>query len=276
VTDDAGARAAPTSAWRDGLRLALTTFTVAPVRAARVDRATAGAAMTLAPVVGMALGGLLAVEAAVLRRFFGGGLGALVVAAVVVTSAALATRGMHLDGLADTVDGLGSYGDAERALAVMAAPDVGAFGVAALVLTTLAEVAALAFAVATGYATSTLVTALGAGRAAVTWACTPRTPAARPTGLGATVAGTTTVARAAGGTALVIVVGGVLRAIDGATVGGGVVRAAIAVVVALAAAHAVRAHVTHRLRGITGDVLGALIEVTTLVALLALAGTAPA
>ena len=44
---------------------------------------------------------------------------------------AFGTRAMHLDGLADTVDGLGSGWDRERALAIMARGDVGPMGVVA-------------------------------------------------------------------------------------------------------------------------------------------------
>lgn len=274
MTDDA-ARRRTSRPWAEGALLALTTLTVAPVRAARVDRATAGVAMSLAPGVGLVLGGVLAVEAAVLRRLFPTVIGAVLVAAVVVASAALLTRAMHLDGLADTVDGLGSYGDPERALAVMAAPDVGAFGVAAIALTLLVDVAALAVSIAGGHGGSALVLAVATGRLALPFACTPRTPAARPTGLGAAVAGTTSVRGAGVGALLVVVAGGLLRSSEGAGVGGGLVRAAIAVVLGLGVAHLVRWHAVRRLGGITGDVLGALVEVATLVALVALAGSAP-
>ena len=57
---------------------------------------------------------------------------------------ALLTRGLHLDGLADTADGLGPLRDRERALQVMHQGDVGPFGVVTLVLTLLLQVACAA------------------------------------------------------------------------------------------------------------------------------------
>lgn len=54
------------------------------------------------------------------------------------------TGGLHLDGLADTVDALGAaHRDPERFLAVLADPHVGSFGVIALVLQLLAKLVLL-------------------------------------------------------------------------------------------------------------------------------------
>jgi adenosylcobinamide-GDP ribazoletransferase len=67
------------------------------------------------------------------------------VAAAIVVAADLALTGLlHVDGLADSADGLLPHLDRARRLEVMAAPDVGAFGVATVVAVLLLRWAALA------------------------------------------------------------------------------------------------------------------------------------
>ena len=136
---------------------------------------------------------------------------------------------------------------------------------AALVAVLLIDVSALLVSIEYGRAAVALVVAFATGRLAVTWACTPRSPAARPDGLGALVAGTTS-ARTAALLTVVVTAG---AAAGGAWCDGveGAVRAAAAVVVPLVVAHVVRDHCIRRFGGITGDVLGALVEVTTLTSL---------
>ncbi|GIG60481.1 adenosylcobinamide-GDP ribazoletransferase [Longispora fulva] len=243
----------------DGLRLAVTTFTVAPVRGGRVDRATAGAAMLWAPVVGAALGAVLGAVALGLRWAHAP---ALLGAVVVVALGALGTRGLHLDGLADTVDGLGSYAGPERALEIMKKPDVGPFGVAAIVLTLLGQVAAIG-ALPTATVLPGLVVATATGRLAVTWACRGGVPAARPSGLGALVAGTTSWVPAAGLTLLVAAaaVWATHRHWPGP----------VAVAVALASSAGLVRHAVQRFGGVTGDVFGACVEVAATVTLAGLA-----
>ena len=72
---------------------------------------------------------------------------ALLIGFVCVGAAAGLTRGLHLDGLADTVDALGSYRDRDRALAIMKSPEVGPFGVVAIVLSLAIPAVAIAGAV---------------------------------------------------------------------------------------------------------------------------------
>jgi adenosylcobinamide-GDP ribazoletransferase len=249
----------------DGLRLALTTLTVLPVRgAARLDRATAGQAMRLAPVVGVLLALPLAGVLLGVERLTQGP--PLLACVLVVALHALATRGLHLDGLADLADGLGSYGAPERARAIMKAPDVGALGAAALVLVPAVQVAGLLACTLAGRGGLAVLLSVVTARVAVTAACTAGVPAAAPEGLGALVAGT--------------VRRGVALAAAGLTAAGGTLLAvaedlppvlpAVAVAAGLLAARSLRSHAVRRLGGITGDVLGALVEVTTAVVLVVL------
>jgi adenosylcobinamide-GDP ribazoletransferase len=257
----------------DGLRLALTTLTVAPVRGPRIlDRRTAGRAMELAPLVGLLVA---LVAAVVLYGFRVLGATPLLSSALAVTVLALLTRGLHLDGLADLTDGLASYRDPEGARAVMKAPDVGPLGIAAVVLVLLIQVTALASCVIQGRGTASLLLAVATGRLAVTAACRS-TPAATVDGLGALVAGTVrrgltsawAVALGAGFAAYALV-----DADSYGTDRERVLRTALALGLALAAAGLLRAHAVRRVGGITGDVLGALTEVATTVCLVVLATT---
>src|SRR5262249_34764394 len=112
------------------------------------DRRTAGMAMCWAPGVGALLG---AGAAGVLWLAWRAGHGGSLLAAVLAVGfLAVAPGGLHLDGLADLADGLGSRRPAAAALEIMKRSDIGPFGVTALVLTLLVQVAALAGAAEAG------------------------------------------------------------------------------------------------------------------------------
>ncbi|MGK5554842.1 adenosylcobinamide-GDP ribazoletransferase [Actinomadura kijaniata] len=99
--------------------------------------------MLLAPATGLLVGG-----AAALVLLAGGaaGLSPLLGAALAVAASAALTRALHLDGLADLADGLGSGKPAAEALAIMKRSDIGPFGVVTLLLALVIQVAALASA----------------------------------------------------------------------------------------------------------------------------------
>ncbi|MDG4827202.1 adenosylcobinamide-GDP ribazoletransferase [Asanoa sp. WMMD1127] len=243
----------------DGLRLALTTFTVLPVRAGRVDRPAAAAAMALAPLVGAGLGAAIGGTVALLHA---AGAPGLVAGAAGVGLAALLTRGLHLDGLADTVDGLGSYRSGPAALEIMKRPDIGPFGVVALTVTLLLQAAALG--ALTGLAAVLGgAAAFATGRLAVTWACRRGVPAARPEGLGALVAGTVAAPTLLSGTVATATLA--VFAVPGRPLQG-----LLALAAGLAAGILLVRHAVRRFGGITGDVLGAAVEIATSVALLVL------
>ncbi|MEV0592591.1 adenosylcobinamide-GDP ribazoletransferase [Nonomuraea cavernae] len=248
-----------------GLRFAVGTLTVFPIRVTRVDRGVAGPAMLLAPVVGLILG-LMASLPLLLPG------PPLLGAALAAGTLAVLTRGLHLDGLADLADGLGSGRPADQALAVMRKSDIGPFGVVTLVLTLLVQVAALSSA-----GPWALVTACVTGRLALTWACRSGVPAARPDGLGALVAGTVrpaaawlvTLAALVAITALGLAVPVPVPVASEAT-GAGLPAAVVPPLAALAglvAALLLLAHARRRLGGVTGDVLGALAETAATAAL---------
>ena len=91
------------------------------------------------PVIGLGLGVILVLVDRLFQPFASSGL----LSVVLVTVLVLATRGFHLDGLADTFDGLGAGGDRERVLQIMDDSHTGVFGVVAIVLVIHAKVQAL-------------------------------------------------------------------------------------------------------------------------------------
>ncbi|MEU3886870.1 adenosylcobinamide-GDP ribazoletransferase [Streptomyces sp. NPDC029041] len=256
----------PTTSPLDGLRFAFGTLTVIPVRVTRWDREAARGGMLCAPLVGLAVGAAAAGLGLALL-FLGAGAPLAAVASASVP--AVLTRGLHLDGLADTADGLGSGKPAADALRIMKQSDIGPFGVITLVLVLLAQVTALAHAYDASWARGACAAVVSAAlaRLALTLAARTGVPAARPEGLGAAVAGVVPVR----GAVTAAVVFTVAAAASGALFGPyGVIRTVFAVVLALAAAEALLRHCTRRFGGVTGDVFGGLAETAATTALVVL------
>lgn len=244
-----------------GLRLAVTLLTAVPLPGqprqggTQPGRAAVAAALYWAPLVGLALGAVAAGVLLLATRF--GHTGALLGSVLAFAALAVLTRALHLDGLADLADGLGSRRPADDALAIMKRSDIGPFGVVTLVLTILVQVSALARADQLGRGPVAVATAAVAARLAITLACRPGIRAARPDGLGAAVAG-------AARPAVTAVLAGAALATAAAF---GLIFA-VAIAAGLLGSLALTAFAVRRLGGITGDVLGAIAETTTAICLL--------
>jgi adenosylcobinamide-GDP ribazoletransferase len=249
------------------MRTALALFTIVPVRdAAALTRERAAVALRWFPLIGAGLGGAAALPLAAVRAWAPHA--TLLGAVLAVGLLALGSRGLHLDGLADTADGLASRAPAEQALSIMRRADIGPFGVLAIVLAVLVDVAALSAFTSTPWRpVAALALAAATGRLAVLHAAHRRVPSARATGFGAYVAGSVPTAVA------VLESGVVLGAAAGLAVAvhAGVAGWLVAPAVALLVVAGVRWHTTRRLGGVTGDVFGALVEIGTALTLTGLA-----
>ena len=208
------------------------------------------------PAVGLLLGVLLFAAAAVLS-----GVASPLAAALVLALWVTCTGALHLDGLADTADGwVGGRGDRERTLEIMKDPRSGPIGVAALVCVLLLKFAALS---ALGDAGTVrlcgyiLPPVLARGAVPLLFA---HTPYARADGIGADIAKYQS--RTAG--RWVATLAALLPIVVCARHGVTAVAATGAIYLLM------RRAFVGRLGGVTGDCVGAMIEVMETTALVAL------
>ncbi|WP_307862046.1 adenosylcobinamide-GDP ribazoletransferase [Nocardioides sp. SYSU D00065] len=249
---------------RDAWLLATGTLTAVRVPPpSRVDRSVAGLAMVLAPVAVVPLGAAAAVVALVARWV---DLPAPAAAYAVLLVLALGTRAFHWDGLADTADGLTASYSPARSLEVMRTGPVGPAGVVALVLVAGLQATALTSLLRHEHGWWVVALLVCASRACLAVACLRGVPAARAEGLGVVHVGAVP--------ALGAVVSLLVAAAAVAAAGHGLgspwpLLAGLLLMVAAVLALALRC--VRRLGGITGDVLGAAVEVSLAVLLLAAA-----
>jgi len=233
--------------------LATSWLTIVPVPQPKSapTRRDGGAALAATPVVGIGLGAALAAVAYGLSHT---DLPNLLIGLLLVAIAAALTRGMHLDGLADTADGLGCFGPPERAQQVMREGSVGPFGAATLVLVIAIQ--------ATGFAALTenqhwlqLGYAVVVGRAAAVLTARASLKPFSDNGFGALVIGTQCISAALWAT--IAIAAGAMIDLDQPW-RGPVVAAVVFVIVWFFGAHCAR-----RFNGLSGDTLGATIEIAT-------------
>jgi adenosylcobinamide-GDP ribazoletransferase len=232
--------------------------------------------MALAPLAGVVPGLTGWVVAFLAIRL---GLTSLVVAVLVVGVFALSTRALHLDGLADTADGFTASYDRSKALDVMRRGDSGPAGVVIVVIVLMLQVATLSQVLLTARlrtpdgwmgdlaATFVVVTVAITARIAIPVLCRTGVPSARPEGLGAMVAESVATPLAASS----IIITALVSASTGWAAGLPWWAGLVAVAATVLTAQMLALRATRRLGGITGDIIGAGVEIGAAVALLALA-----
>ncbi len=250
--------------WRDELLAALTFLTRLPLPVA-ASEGPYGASLADAawafPLVGVAVGAIGGIAYALAA---GAGLPTLAAALIAVGATALATGGLHEDGLADTADGLGGGPLREDKLAVMRDSRTGVYGVLALVFSVALRVVALG-QIATGWRVlGALIAAHALARGLLPVALHVLSPA-RSDGLGA----------AAGRPEQQIVLWSCGIAFAASLLALGI-RVGVVATLAAAAIMAVIAWLAQRqIGGYTGDVLGAIEQGGEIGALLAIAAWSP-
>ncbi len=235
------------------LILAVRFLTIVPVPGREADGPEAlGRAAPWFPVVGLALGAVLVIADCALTLVFP----RLLSAALVLSVWKVMTGGIHLDGVADCLDGLGG-GDAERRLEIMRDGRIGAFGALGLILCLLIALESLA-EMSPSTRLRILLLAPGLGRLGPLLVGLYFVPAAAEHGLGARFL--RNLPRWAGPAHLVIAIALAVLLLGPA--GGMMVMGALAVVFACST------FLARCLGGLTGDALGAAVEVGELAFLL--------
>lgn len=233
-----------------GLLVAARYLTIVPIPGRR-HSGDLGRAAPWFPIIGLGIGGALVLTDWITSRLFPPLLSAL----LVVTAWKLVTGGIHLDGVADCLDGLTGR-DPEQRLAIMRDSRIGAFGAIGLILFLFLVIVAVSELPAT-LRWRTLLVAPVIARA-MPGLLGPVFRPARRDGHG--------VAFHAGLWPMAAPVAlGVAVALGIASLKGlGIVTVAVAAIVALT----VTLFLARRLGGITGDVFGAAIELSELAVLL--------
>lgn len=241
------------------LAAAIRFLTFVPVpQACAGDAATLAAGLVWFPVVGLLIGGAMGLLTLGLREV----LPPLPLAAMLVAAMVLVSRGLHLEGLADTADGFLSSRPRAQILEIMKDSRAGAMGVIAVVLVLLAKFSLVA-SVVPAHLWRIVILAPLVGRCAhvLTMAALPY---ARAEGGLATV-----FAAALGGRRRRL--GLSLWAVALPVAAGALLLGWLGVVAALAAFAAIAAFdllCRRKIGGYTGDTLGAVCELAELAPLL--------
>ncbi len=239
----------------NGFILSLQFFTriPVPVKIEYSDRAFA-AGSSFAPLIGL-LVGLISAGTCLLAGLSGIRMLAVLIAMIAEIAV---TGGLHLDGLADTFDGLFSYRDRERTLAIMKDSRLGTGGAIGLILVLMMKYILLV-SLPDRYLILCLAAMPVLSRMTVSWSA-GLSPYARKgeKGMAAGLVEHTGPVEIAISTVLAIIISAILLRFAAVPLGMIVIAFNLAMVL----------YVKARIGGITGDVIGAVIELSEVIFLL--------
>ena len=239
-------------------RKALLFLTVLPVGKGQMRRDELATLLPYFPLVGALLGGLLAGAYWCARYFWP----PEVAVFVVILSQTLLTGNLHLDGLADTADGVMGGTTPQQRLQIMKDSRIGTHGTVTLILVLGAKYLLLLTVLRTTAFYRPLVLFPTAGRWAAVYACTAYPYARKAAGLAQPFTSRATLPHLLVATALTAGISYACLQFMGLLAG-----AAVAVVTVLVAWT-----ISSKLGGgITGDVCGALVEIAELACLATIA-----
>jgi len=203
------------------------------------------------PVIGLLMGLLLYTIYFLLNPL----VSPLVLSLILAVSYILVTGGIHLDGLADTTDGLGSNQSRDRMLAIMKDSNIGTFGLLALVIWLAGTIIILS-----EIPWVCLVMPL-AGRTMSLFTCATNSYA-RESGMGKTIVNGTRLTHFLFSMFLCILVVGLFLLFQNSIIK--TTSILISVAVTFFFAWAAGTFISNKLNGITGDVIGYMIESSSL------------
>ncbi len=237
------------------LHLAFTFLTRLPLPPVKeYGAADFGRSFAFFPLAGAAIGGMAAAAA---YGFIAAGADPRVAAFTALLVLTLVTGALHLDGLADSADGLLSGKGPQRALEIMKEPFTGPFGYTAIFLVLIGKFTALWLLCEQGRFAAIAVALAFSRWSMIVAAYNARYP--RATGTGAAFVGAISAGTLVAATAIVIATGFLV----------GPVKVALFAAVAAAAAMALRKFAQKKIGGVTGDILGAVNETAETLLLLA-------
>lgn len=253
---------------------ALSFLTPAPVSVRyRVDEEILARSMFFFPFVGLAIGVLLAAVGLGARKIFAGGPwtngiappGTGLAAFCVLIAWIVCSSAFHLDGLADTVDGLLGGGDRMERLRIMHSSGIGAFAASALVCVLLGKFLAIQTLLSrpdeTVRAAAALLVAPALGRWCMCFLAGISGPATPESGLGRLFAGRADFGILCLSLLLPLVLTIYLLKFPG---GCGLLAAMLLTILLSSVAN-------RKIGGVTGDVFGAVCELSELILLMAFA-----